>query len=413
LQYALIGEKLGHSFSKQIHESVFGYSYELCELNKDELDAFFEKKDFLGINVTIPYKQAVIKYLDEIDQSAKKIGAVNTIVNRGGRLVGYNTDFFGMKSAFLAHCVDLTGLTVLILGTGGTSLTAKAVCEDMGAEVIKRVSRNPKSDDEISYTQAKTDFFDADVIINTTPLGMYPNSNACAVDLNDFPFVQAVLDAVYNPINTLFVVNAKERGINAFSGLFMLVAQAVKAGELFLDKVLPQECVVEEYNRILKQKQNVVLLGMPSSGKTTVGKALSQIMGREFIDTDDEIIKKAGMSIPEIFATKGESAFRDIETDVIKEVSTQNGKVISLGGGAVLREENVLTLKQNGVLVYLNRPFEMLTPTADRPLSSDFDTLKKRFDQRTPIYEAVCDVTVFNDGDILDTVNCVKEMFLL
>jgi shikimate dehydrogenase len=171
--------------------------------------------------------------------------------------------------------------------------------------------------------------------------------------------------------------------------------------------------VVEEYNRILKQKQNVVLLGMPSSGKTTVGKALSQLMGREFIDTDDEIIKKAGMSIPEIFATKGESAFRDIETDVIKEVSTQNGKVISLGGGAVLREENVLSLKQNGVLVYLNRPFEMLTPTADRPLSSDFDTLKKRFDQRTPIYEAVCDVTVFNDGDILDTVKNVKEMFLL
>lgn len=412
MQYALIGEKLGHSFSKDIHESVFGYSYELCPLSPDKLDSFLKTRDFLGLNVTIPYKQAVIPYLDGIDKAAEKIGAVNTVVKRGGKLYGYNTDFYGMKMALLAHGVELCDKTVLILGTGGTSLTAKAVCEDMGAAVVKRVSRNPKGED-ISYEMAESEYTLADVIINTTPVGMYPNADSSPIDLDSFPFLEAVVDAIYNPLNTKLVTQAKNRGITAVSGLYMLVAQAVRAGEIFLDKQVAGEVIFKEYNRILKSKQNIVLIGMPSSGKTTVGEKLAKMLSREMIDCDSEIEKVKGMSIPNIFSQFGEKEFRDIESQVIKSVSALQGKVISTGGGAVLREENVALLKQNGVLVYLDRPLEKLTPTCDRPLSSDITALKQRYEERKPIYENCCDVTVLNDGELDDTVKNVKEMFLL
>lgn len=411
MQYALIGEKLGHSFSKEIHESVFGYDYNLLPLSKDDLPEFFKKRDFKGINVTIPYKQTVIKYLDEIDESAEKIGAVNTVVNKNGKLIGYNTDFLGMRAALLSHGVDVLGKTVLILGTGGTSLTAMAVCEDLGASECLRVSRSEK-DGAISYERAKSDYFSADIIINTTPVGMFPNCDECPIDLSDFPFIEAVFDAIYNPLCTKLVVSAKERFINAFGGLYMLVAQAVFAGELFLGEKASEDAISKEYTRILKNKQNIVLVGMPSCGKTTIGKMLAKSFSREFIDIDCEIQKSENQKISDIFAEFGEAHFRDIESREIKKMSSLQGKIISTGGGAVLREENVALLKQNGFLVYIDRPLKLLTPTSDRPLSSDFESLKKRYNERKPIYEAVADAFVLNDGDINDVTQHIREMFL-
>ena len=409
--YGLIGEKLGHSFSKEIHESLFGYDYSLIEIDKNSLDAFLKKRDFSAVNVTIPYKQAVIPYLSYIDPLAEKIGAVNTVVNREGKLYGYNTDAFGLSENLRVHGVCVKNKKVLILGSGGTSLTAKAVCEDLGASEILRTSRSQK-DGCVSYEQAKSLMPDAQIIINTTPLGMYPNLGGMGADIDDFPKLEAVADSVYNPLCPLLTVKAKERGINAFGGLYMLVAQAVKAGEYFCGKKISEDKTSSLFEKIFKDKQNIVLIGMPSCGKTTFGKMLSEEFDREFIDTDEAIVSREKKAISDIFAQVGESGFRDIESEVIKEVSKRQGVIISTGGGAVLREQNVQFLKQNGFLVYIERPLKDLTPTADRPLSLDFEALKKRYTEREPIYSRVCDVKIKNDREISTVAADIKEAFL-
>ncbi len=408
--YGLIGEKLGHSFSKQIHESLFDYEYKIIEIPKDKLDEFMTKREFKAINVTIPYKQAVMKHLGYIDLLAEKVGAVNTIVNRDGELYGYNTDVFGMSECLRVNGVDLKGKKVLILGSGGTSLTAKGVCEILGAKKYLRTSRSAK-DGCVTLETAAREMSDAQIIINTTPLGMYPNLGEMPVDLNDFPQLEAVMDAVYNPLSTMLVTQAKARGINAFGGLYMLVAQAVKAGEYFTGKIVGEKKTNSVYKEILLSKRNLVLVGMPSCGKSTIGEYIAESLDMEFIDTDELIVAREKKAISDIFAQLGESGFREIEAEVIRDISSKQGVVISTGGGAVLKCENVLNLKQNGKIVFIDRPLELLTPTSDRPLSSDVAALKKRYEERVPIYNGVCDARVINDGDIIEAICAARQEF--
>lgn len=409
MEYGLIGERLGHSFSKTVHNELADYNYELKEIPKTELDAFMKRADFKAINVTIPYKQDVIPYLYEISDIARRIGAVNTIVNKNGRLYGYNTDYWGMKALIEYAGIELKGKTVIVLGSGGTSKTAFAVASDLGAKHVYRVSRGG-GDGLITYSQAEG--VDAEIIINTTPCGMYPNLGGTAVDIAKFPNLSGVVDAVYNPINSALVVKAKQKGIKAVGGLYMLVAQAVFACERFLDTHISNSEIDRIYRKILKQKQNVVLIGMPSSGKTTVGQQLAGELQKEFIDTDVEIVKKAGITIPEIFEKYGEAHFREIESEVIKELSRNQNYVIATGGGAILKPENTELLKQNGLVVFIDRPLEKLITTDDRPLSSDREMLEKRYNERYALYCSSADITVNAEFDIETNTKAVKEGFL-
>ena len=405
MKYGLIGEKLGHSFSKTVHSKIASYDYELLEIPKTDIDSFMQKRDFCCINVTIPYKETVIPYLDEISDEAKSIGAVNTIVNKNGRLFGYNTDFYGLSSLINKNSIEINNKTVLILGSGGTSKTANAVCESMNARKIFTVSRNG-GEGFITYQQAAA--IDAEVIINTTPVGMFPNNFAVPISLDGFKNLEAVVDVIYNPLKTQLVLSAQKRGIKAVGGLYMLYAQAVKAAEIFTEN----EIKTHVFNDIFKEKQNLVLVGMPSCGKTTFGKILSAELNKSFIDTDEEIIKRSGMPISEIFEKFGEKYFRDLESEVINDLSAYQGMVIATGGGAILREENVNALKQNGKIIFIDRPLSMLITTDDRPLSKSRELLEKRYNERYGIYSSVCDVKIKADGEINDTAKLIKEGFL-
>ena len=399
MEYGLIGEKLGHSFSREIHEKLRGYAYELRELRPEEVGAFLTAREFRGINVTIPYKETVIPYLDEIDEAAREIGAVNTVVNRGGKLYGYNTDFLGMRELMLREGIDPAGKKVLVLGSGGTSKTAMTVAKSLGASVVLRVSRQ-KRDDCITYEEARAEHADAEIIINATPVGMYPNTDASPVDLADYPKLSGVVDAIYNPLRTKLVLAAKACGIRATGGLFMLVGQAAVAAEHFTGVPGDPADVARVYGELLSQKENLVITGMPGVGKTTVGKLIAKHHGREFVDCDDVIVERAGCDIPTIFATQGEKAFRDLESAVIRELSATGGKVIAPGGGAVLRPENVEALRANGRIIFLDRPLSSITATEGRPLSANREALEARYRERYPIYCGTCDAHVETDGTI-------------
>jgi shikimate dehydrogenase len=411
MKYGLIGEKLGHSFSKIIHSELTDYDYELKEVAKDELDSFMRKADFKAINVTIPYKQDVIPYLYEIDETAKAIGAVNTIVNKNGKLYGYNTDFLGLKSLIENAKITIKNKKVIILGSGGTSKTAFAVAKNMGAKEVYRVSRKG-GNGLITYAEAENSHNDAEVIINTTPCGMYLNIGEAAIGIDKFAKLEGVVDAIYNPLNSFLVTSAKEKGISATGGLYMLVAQAVFAAEKFTDSIIDKTEIDRIYNKIFNQKRNLVLIGMPSCGKTTIGKAIAEQLGKEFIDSDDEIVKKQGMPIPEIFEKFGEKYFRNIETEVIAELSLKQSAVIATGGGAVLNKRNVDLLKENGLLVFIDRPLEKLITTDDRPLSSNRELLTKRYNERYDIYCSLADIIVNSDCDLEENIGRVKEVFL-
>ena len=410
MEYGCIGEHLSHSFSKEIHAHLADYSYELCEVAKDRLDAFMTARDFRAINVTIPYKQDVIPHLYEISPEAKAIGAVNTIVNRDGRLYGYNTDFYGICAALSRMgFARLDGKKVLILGTGGTSRTARAVAEHLGAKEILRVSRSGK-DGAITYEEAIEKHADADFLFNTTPAGMYPNTDATPIDLTHFNHLCGVFDAVYNPLRTRLVTDARARGIRAECGLFMLVAQAFRAVEIFLDKTLPESLLEETFEKVFGDKENIILIGMPSSGKSTVGRALAAALSRPFFDSDDEIVKNEGTSISDIFASRGENAFRDAESNVIAALAAQTGAVIATGGGAILRDENVARLKQNGKLVFLDRPLSDLLPTPDRPTASNAAAIEQRYHERYDRYCACADVRIEGaKGKISHTVSIIRK----
>ena len=401
MEYGLIGEKLGHSFSKVIHNMIGSYQYELREIPANDIDAFMKAKDFRGINVTIPYKQTVIPYLDEMSDRAKKIGAVNTIVNRNGKLFGDNTDYIGLKSLLLRTGIDAAGKNVLILGTGGTSKTAMAVVSDMGASRIVKASRHKSDDDPqnenvtiVTYDEAVTKYPDTQIIINTTPCGMFPNNDAMPIDIHSFAKLEGVIDVIYNPLCTKLIRNAAESGLKCANGLFMLVRQAVAASEIFFGTECEDSLNERIFKRVLAMQQNVVLTGMPGSGKSTVGKAISRLSGREYVDTDTMISQAFGMPIPDIFAQYGEAAFRDAETKAILEASQRTGVVISTGGGSVLRPENVAALKANGVICFLDRPIADIKPTADRPLSQDRAALQRRYDERYGIYTQTADLHI-------------------
>lgn len=391
-KYGCIGKKLTHSFSKEIHARLADYEYELIELNEDELERFFSDRDFNAINVTIPYKQAVIPHLYSLSDVAKRIGAVNTIINRNGRLYGYNTDYYGMKALIGKLGVDIKGKKVLVLGTGGTSKTACVLAEDMGAGKIITVSRS-KSENYITYEEAVNEHSDAEVIINTTPSGMYPDCDGVPIDISAFGKLEGIIDAVYNPLCTNLVLKAKEKGIKAEGGLYMLVMQAVAAVEKFLDTEISKTAADGVFASVLASKENIVLTGMPGSGKSTVGKLLN-IDGFGFVDTDEEIEKRCGCSIKELITGKGEKYFRDLETEVIKDISSTGCQVISTGGGAVLRKENVDYLKRNGKIYFINADPERLCPTDSRPLSDTYEKLKKLYDERADVYNSTADAVV-------------------
>ena len=410
MEYGCIGEKLGHSFSKEIHNSLADYQYELKELEKDDVTAFMTEHNFKAINVTIPYKETVIPFLDFISDEAEKIGAVNTIVNKDGRLYGYNTDFFGMKSLIERAEIEVKNKTVAILGGGGTSKTAQAVAEFLGAKAIYKVSRTDK-EGFIMYEELYNISDGIDVIINTTPVGMYPNIFTSAIDVERFKNLSGVVDAVYNPLRSKLVSDALKEGVKAVGGLYMLVAQAAAAVERFIDTKVENEDIEKVFLKIFKSKENIVLIGMPSSGKTTVGTALSEELGRLFYDSDKLIEETENTSIPEIFKAKGEKYFRECESEAIFTLSKNNSSVISTGGGAVLNSKNIEYLKENGKVYFLDRPLEKLITTNDRPLSSNKSDLEKRYNERYELYKESADVVIDASGTVEDVINKIKATF--
>lgn len=397
MKYGCIGRKLPHSFSKIIHDMIGKYDYELCEIEPENLDAFMRGRDFCGINVTIPYKEAVIPYLDDVDERARSIGAVNTVVKRGDRLIGYNTDYPGMLALARRTGITLAGKKVLILGTGGTSKTALHVCLDAGARSVERVSRSAR-DGAVTYADAEELHADAQVIINTTPCGMFPNvTQEPLIDLSRFTELTGVIDAVYNPLDSMLVQRAREAGVSAAGGLFMLVSQAVYASEYFTGE--KAEDIAEDiFGKILREKKNTVLFGMPSSGKTTVGRLLAEATGREFIDIDEYIEKSSGKSPAEIIRESGEETFRRAESEAVYALAPLQGKVIACGGGTVLRRENVRALRLNGELLWLDRPLGELTPTDNRPLADDMKKMEELYRVRKDIYKSSCDRRIGGSG---------------
>ena len=408
LNYGCIGEHLPHSFSREIHGEIGTYAYDLKELTPEELPGFMTARGFMGINVTIPYKQAVIPFLDEISETARAIGAVNTIVNRNGKLYGYNTDLYGLTRLIRRIGLDLSGKKVLVLGTGGTSRTASYAAEKLGARVVYRVSRTSR-EGSLSYEDVLRDHTDAEIILNTTPCGMFPKPAEQPLLLEPFTRLEGVADAIYNPLRSRLVLDARSRGIPAEGGLFMLVAQAVRASELFLNTSYPDDLTDQIYDRILRRKENLVLIGMPGSGKSAVGKILTEATGKPLADTDQLIVEKAGKSIPEIFREEGEPAFRDLESEIIRELSLQGGQIISTGGGAVLRPENVTVLRQNGRLFWLDRDPDSLVPTDDRPLADTAAKMKKLYQEREPVYRASADMIIPVFGSPEDTASLILQ----
>lgn len=406
MEYGLIGGKLGHSHSPRIHRAFAGYEYVLREITAEELPAFLAKREFRGVNVTIPYKQTVIPFCDELGEGAGRIGSVNTLVARpDGTLFGDNTDYYGFCYTLRRAGIDLAGKHVLVLGGGGTSLTARRAAEDLGAATVRRVSRSGELSYENVYGQTETE-----IIINTTPVGMYPNNGAAALDLSRFPNLKGVADVVYNPLRTAFLLQAERLGVPAAGGLPMLVAQAKRACELFTGTFIDDAKLEKVVAQITADVTNVVLVGMPGSGKTTVGRLVAEKLGREFLDADEEIVRAAGMTIPEIFATHGEACFRGLERQVLAELGKRSGIVLATGGGCVLDERNDAPLRQNGRIYRLTRPVERLS-TEGRPLSVSMERLREMERAREEHYRRAADITVDNGGAAEDAAAAILRDF--
>lgn len=403
--YGLLGARLGHSWSVPIHAALGNDAYQLYELEPAELAAFLRREDIGGLNVTIPYKRDVMPLCDGLHPTAKAIGSVNTIVRQpDGALVGYNTDIDGFL--YMAHRagISLNGKKVVILGTGGASLTAQAAARQARAREIAVISRSGPDDYDHLDRHA-----DAEVLVNTTPVGMFPHTGAAPVDLTRFPRCQGVLDVIYNPRRTALVLQAEALGIPCSDGLPMLVAQAKRAEEHFFRRAIPDQ----ENERILAQLRqetcNIVLIGMPGCGKTTVGQALAALSGREALDLDQQIVEKAGKSIPQIFAEQGEAAFRALEREVVAEAGKLSGKLLLTGGGVVTVPENYGPLRQNGRIYHLVRDLDAL-PTEGRPLSHSTD-LRALWETRAPLYARFRDVVIQNSGTVQETAQEIWRDF--
>lgn len=410
MKYGLIGNPLGHSMSPHIHSLLGNDDYELLELKEDELEAFFTKKDFKGINVTIPYKEKVMKYLDVIDENAQRIGCVNTIVNKDGKLFGYNSDYDGFKELIESSNIDVINKNILVLGSGATSKTVITVLKDKGAQNIKIVSRT-KGENKITYEEAIEE--DCNIIVNTTPQGMYPHTARYPLAINGFSNLEAVVDVIYNPLNSRLLTFARRRKIKAVGGLKMLVSQAIRAHELFFDTLVDQELKKKVYNSIYKDKVNIVLIGMPGSGKSTIAKYLSKEFNKPLIDLDKEIENKENRLIKEIFASDGEDYFRDIETQITKKYAKLHGQVISCGGGIIKKRENIEMLRQNGFIIFVNRDVSLLEALKSdkRPLAKTSEDLERLFKERKHLYFRSADKVVRNNGVFLDCAKYIKEWF--
>lgn len=402
LRCGLLGRKLGHSYSPQIHRELSCYEYKLYEKEPEELEAFLKSGTFDGLNVTIPYKKAVMAYLDEISPEAAAIGSVNTIVNRGGKLTGYNTDAFGFSWLLQKSGVEAADKKALVFGSGGASVTVCHVLKSLGADPVVVISRTGENNYENLDRH-----LDAKLLINATPLGMYPNNGESPVDLTRFSALDGVLDVVYNPARTALMLQAEQLGIPHASGLSMLVAQAKKACEYFTGNPVP-DAEIDRIERLLsRQMENIILIGMPGCGKSSVGKALAAALNRPFFDADEEIVRRAGCSIPEIFAAQAEAGFRRAESAVLADLGKQSGIVLATGGGCVTRPENYPSLHQNGCIVWLTRDLSLL-PTDGRPMSQA-NPLEALWETRKALYERFSDFKIANDGTISECVNAIEE----
>lgn len=410
MEYGLIGGRLGHSYSKPIHEALAGYDYQLRPLpTPEQAHAFLRARDFKAINVTIPYKELVIPYCDALDDAARAIGSVNTIVNNNGRLEGHNTDFAGFTWILRKNRISLKDKVVMLLGTGGTQKTALAVARAEGAAEVVLVSRRA-SKKALSYEEAAWRA-DVQILVNASPVGMYPENGACLVGLDCFPRLEAVLDVIYNPFRTELLLRAEARGLPAVNGMGMLVAQAKYAAEYFTGQAIP-DTEIERIDGMLQARlSNLVLIGMPGCGKTSIGRRCAALLGKRFVDMDDVLVERIGGPIGSILSPGNETPFRDLESAVAADLGKENGQVIATGGGAVLRAENVRALRQNGVLVYLDRPLASLAVGGGRPLSQSAEALAELYTARAPLYEAACDARVKNIGTPDEAARAVKEKF--
>lgn len=405
MKCGLLGEKLGHSYSPQIHRLLGSYDYQLFEKQPDQLKDFLKNGDFHGLNVTIPYKKAVIPFLSSLSPVAEKLGAVNTVVRReDGSLIGHNTDYFGFRTMVEASGLQLAGKKALILGSGGASNTAVTVMKELGCEVVV-ISRSGEN----NYSNLER-HSDAAIVVNCTPVGMYPNVDASPISLAHFPVLEGVLDLIFNPARTRLLQEAEDRGIVAMNGLLMLVAQAKESAEWFTGNLIPSDLIGNIHQKLQKQMENIILIGMPGSGKSQIAAVLSQRTGRKVFDSDAEIVAAAGKSIPQIFQQDGEEAFRTLETQALAQLGKQSGIIIATGGGCITRQENYPLLHQNGRILWLKREIELL-PTQGRPISQTRD-LNELYQARRPLYEAFADEIIDNTGTVAEAAEKILERLL-
>ncbi len=403
MKTGLLGEKLGHSYSPQIHSLLSDYSYDLVEVAKGDLDLFMREFPFDAMNVTIPYKKDVVPYMAELSDRAEKIGSVNTVVKRpDGTLYGDNTDYYGFSYMLRKAGISVKGKKVIIIGSGGASVTAQAVVRSEGARELIVITAETNTPEVLALHA------DSEILINTTPVGMYPKNGRSAVSLDNFPALTGVADVIYNPARTALMLEAERRGIPCAGGLTMLVAQAKLASEIFTGKKIADGEVERITDILTKQMRNIVLIGMPGCGKTTVGTALAKLTGRRFVDCDIELVKRDGRTIPEIFAEDGEEGFRRIESEVTADIAKESGLIIATGGGVVTRERNYDPLHQNSIIVCLKRDLNDLA-TDGRPLSKSRN-LSEMEKERAPMYARFADLTVKVHGgeetakDIMEAV---------
>ena len=402
MQCGLLGRKLGHSYSPQIHGQLASYDYSLFEKEPEELEGFLKNGNFVGLNVTIPYKKDVIPFLDELSPVARRLGAVNTIVRReDGSLVGHNTDYFGFRYLVQQSGLDVRRKKVLVLGSGGASNTAVAALQELGATVII-ISRSGENNYDNLHLHA-----DASVIVNTTPVGMYPNTGVSPIDLGCFPRLEGVLDVVYNPARTRILLDAESRGLVAMNGLWMLVAQAKESAEWFTGSAIDQNKIPEIHGCLRRQMENIVLIGMPGCGKSTIGRLLAQETGKQFVDADEALEARLGRKITDIIPQDGEAAFRRMESDTLSELGKQSGLVIATGGGCVTQQRNYPLLHQNGTIFFLTRQLHKLA-TEGRPLSQP-GKMQQMYAQRLPLYRQFADGEISNDGPVEETLRTIRS----
>lgn len=407
MKLGLIGNPLGHSWSPAIHKYLIHADYSLIPLEEDELKPFLEKRNFDGINVTIPYKQAVIPFLDELDENAEKIGAVNCVVNECGKLKGYNTDYEGFRDMLIGHAVPIEGNNVAVLGSGGASRAIRqAILSLKGHPVI--ISRHQK-ENVLTYDELYEQEKNFQIIVNTTPVGMSPHMDEVPLDLSRFTSLQYVVDIIANPLCTKLCFEAKRLGIPSLGGFEMLVRQALAADRYFLKKDVDENLVAPCMNALLEEKRNIVLTGMPTSGKTTIAERLQELTGKKTVEMDDEIVRRIGMSISDYFAQYGEESFRRIEKEVAEEHIEGRGEIISCGGGVIKTPETMRALSANGTVIWIDRDLNYLYSTSDRPLANDQKQVLALYRERLPLYEMYSNVRVKNNSSLEDCIEKIIE----